>query len=149
MTWSVIIQKDKNYYQNTDRVKQRLRQTHKPEQLLHLPHEQRQQGQESPQRPSPILSPPTIRAQSRLKRLKKFHLCLLKDHFTKERNVVHVFKGVRKLNCKLNSISIREVIQGQKYCWRTWQSKSLQTQKSKFRPSPRRLSMLLRPCHYF
>lgn len=69
MTWSVIIQKDKNYYQNTDCVKQRLRQTHKPEQLLHLPHEPRQQGQESPQRPNPILSP-TIRAQSRLKRLK-------------------------------------------------------------------------------
>lgn len=46
MTWSVI-QKDKINYHNIDYVKQPLRQMHKPEQLLHLPHEQRQHRQES------------------------------------------------------------------------------------------------------
>ena len=77
-----------NHYENTEYVKQPLRQMHKPQQLLHLPHEQRQQGQESSSGTEPH-SPPGYHQELRnsLKlslKIRKLLKTLLKNKETKE-----------------------------------------------------------------
>lgn len=77
---------------------------HKPQQLLHLPHEQGNKDKKAPKESNPIPSGfyQDLRKKRRGRPGKSFSQCLLKDQFTKERKLLLVFsKGSGNLTVTL------------------------------------------------
>lgn len=148
MTWSVIIQKDKIS------IKYRLWKaatnkctSHSSCCTFHM----NTGNKDKKARKEPSATPSCYHQELRKKRtrLRKFSQILLKDQLTKEgRLIVTDLKRVRKITCNLNSIFTKNT-RGKKTTEECNITKSLQTQRSKFRPSPIKTSMLLRLCHIF